>query len=136
MTRLIHYALAALLVSAAGPCFGQAIGEMVQLGSHTPQPVKPGTVMPGGPQSTTERAHISKGAKVTVAKGSYHLPARTANTKNQPAFTVYNNGDASSDADDKTDASAGQAQQSQASPAKPNAAPPPKQKDLPSPPSQ
>jgi hypothetical protein len=121
MKRLIYCVMAALLAVAPGLCFGQAIGEMMQIQPKAPavSPSMPGNMTFSGQTKIRRRVPSTSGGVINMGKTHYELPAKTSSTgQAQPVFTIHGG-----DADD--------AQDSPAQSTKPQAAAPSKVENVP-----
>jgi hypothetical protein len=130
MKRLTYCVVALLLIGGSGLCFGQAIGEMMQV---QPRVSPPAPSMPGNSNGFSGRSRVRRnipstsGGVINMGKTHYQLPAKTTSTgQPQPAFKVY--GDDADD--DSTNAQPAPSPKPQiTAPAKVGNAPPPAAKD-------
>jgi hypothetical protein len=126
MKRLIYCVLAGAVAVAPGPCFGQAIGESIQIQANTPAPAMPGSSrLTSGRLRARRSQTAASGQIITIAKGHYQLPPKKANAGSAEPFVVYGGDD---DNDDGIKAPAQSAPQPQVAPVKAQGAPSPTQK--------
>lgn len=118
MKRLIYCVLAGVVAAAPGLCFGQAIGESIQIQANTPAPsmTSSSRLTSGRRSSRAKRTQTAaNGQIITIAPRQYQPPAKNANAGSAEPTVAYGGDDGN---DDSSKAPAQPATQPQVAPVK------------------